>query len=189
MHIGSGALALNLVRLALDQHGKHVTPREHGVNLDLATIQPALPPPARALQLQAVALPVDRNVVDHENQFRVDHRRWLRVSLFPSWHYSLATDHFLIAALRLSPPFSSRKRLSRSPLHPCHSRRPCQRSRPQMPGPAPRTIPLRWPRYLHLRALLQRACTLIAGQDSPYPPCPPESPCRSESAGTAKYSS
>src|SRR2546427_9863295 len=88
MHVGRNVLALNLICLALHQNGEHVTPREHGVDLDLATIQATLPAPARPAQLQAVTLSIDCDVVDHENLLPVTSgycSGGLPVGQLPAW--------------------------------------------------------------------------------------------------------
>src|SRR5712692_3250511 len=77
MHVGRSALALDFVCLTIDQDGEHVAPRKHGVNLDLATIQPALPALTCPVQFQPVPLPVDGDVVDHENRLPVTDDQWL----------------------------------------------------------------------------------------------------------------
>src|SRR5207302_9254869 len=66
MHVGGRALALDLVSLSIDQHRQNVAARQHGIETNLATIEPALPEAISSLQLQAVALAVDCDFVSHK---------------------------------------------------------------------------------------------------------------------------
>src|SRR5438105_4393111 len=65
MQIRRCSLPLDLVCGAVDHHRNYVASRQHGVQLDFAAIEPALPSFAIARQFQAADLPVDDDVVRH----------------------------------------------------------------------------------------------------------------------------
>src|SRR5437868_5192451 len=65
MQIGRRGLALYFVRRAINHYRDHVASRQHGIQLDFAPIEPALPNLAIARQFQAAALAVDDHVVRH----------------------------------------------------------------------------------------------------------------------------